>query len=109
MDRSAGVDFGSLAGKVDNQYVNQFVNERKEDLFFRKTNDWATEFEYRFVSTVPGGSYVYVDFEDALEFVMVSERFPHWQRPGAIRRRVRPSVQNRWLWIGRQGGPGWRT
>mgnify|MGYP001042905651 CR=1 FL=1 len=84
VDRSAGVDFGSLAGKVDNQYVNQFVNERKEDLFFRKTNDWATEFEYRFVSTVPGGSYVYVDFEDALEFVMVSERFPHWQRPGAI-------------------------
>ena len=84
VDRSAGVDFGSLGGKVDDAYVSQFVSDRREDLFFKKTNDWATEFEYRFVSTIPGDSFVFVSFEDALEYVMVSERFPHWQRPGAI-------------------------
>lgn len=49
----------------------------------RRTLDWASEHEYRFVVTAPDQEYVRVGFGDALKAVIVGERFPAWQRPGA--------------------------
>jgi hypothetical protein len=53
---------------------------------FLKTLDWETEREYRFVTLNTGDpeEELFLDFEDALEAVIVGERFPVWQRPAAI-------------------------
>jgi hypothetical protein len=64
--------------------VRRFVQQHNDVLFFLKTRDWETEYEYRFVVTAPDDDYVYVDYVDALEAVIVGERFPRWERPGAI-------------------------
>lgn len=49
-------------------------------LFFLKTRDWETEFEYRFVLTAPDTDQVFAEYGDALEAVIVGEKFPQWQR-----------------------------
>jgi hypothetical protein len=63
--------------------TGQFIEEHKRDLFFLKTDDWATEFEYRAVLLKPKDEYAYVSFGDALAAVVVGERFPVWQLAGA--------------------------
>ena len=78
------LDLGAIAGNVTAPLVRQFVEDNHEELFFLKTRDWETEFEYRFVVTAPEEDYVSVDYDDALEAVIVGERFPKWQEPGAI-------------------------
>jgi Protein of unknown function (DUF2971) len=70
--------------RTDPHAVSRYVEEHNDDLFFLKTRDWESEFEYRFVVTAPGEDYVYVDYGHALEAVIVGERFPRWQRPRAI-------------------------
>ena len=55
-----------------------------ERLFFRKTTDWETEHEYRFVVTTPDIEYVDVDFGDALDVVAVGENCPPWQWPAVV-------------------------
>jgi Protein of unknown function (DUF2971) len=78
-------------GALDDE-VAIHVQEHYEDFFFLKTEDWATEFEYRFVferarpkehrfHLVPPGNYV--SYGDALRWVVVGEHFPDWQLPGA--------------------------
>jgi hypothetical protein len=69
---------------VEEAAVARFVEDHHDPLFFLKTLDWATEYEYRFVVTAPHQEYVHVGFADALKAVVVGERFPPWQRPGAI-------------------------
>ena len=70
---------------VEESAVASFVEAHHDPLFFLKTRDWASEHEYRFVVTCPDQLNVRVDFGDALKAVVVGERFPDWQRPGAIR------------------------
>jgi hypothetical protein len=74
----------SVAGGVTAEYVREFVEHNHEELFFRKATDWETEYEYRFVVTAPDRDFAYVDYGDALQAVVVGERFPRWQRAGAI-------------------------
>lgn len=78
------LELGTMAGKVTPQLVAQYIEQHHDELFFLKTDDWRTEYEYRFVVTAPDDDFVYVDYGDALEAVIVGERFPEWQRPGVF-------------------------
>lgn len=73
-----------LAGKVSAAEVSRFIEEHHDDLFFLKALDWATEHEYRFVTTSSDGKDLFVDYGDSLAGVIVGEQFPIWQRPAAI-------------------------
>ena len=66
--------------------VAAYVEANSEDLFFLKTLDWETEHEYRFVTLNTGDPQdeLFLDFGDALDAVIVGERFPTWERPAAI-------------------------
>ena len=55
-----------------------------EELLFLKTQDWESEYEYRYALLSAGHDYDYFAFQDALEAVIVGERFPMWQAAGAI-------------------------
>jgi len=77
--------------------VAEFVDNNSDDFFFLKSDDFESECEYRAVA-MPGnldayeaqdvvvkGDHVFVDYGDALRFVIVGERFPNWQLLGADR------------------------
>lgn len=64
--------------------VARYIEDHNDELFFLKTLDWETEFEYRFVTTTESDDDLFVDYGDALEAVIVGEKFPHWERPAAI-------------------------
>ena len=52
-------------------------------MFFTKTLEWETEFEYRFVGYTRGSSgYTYIDFDDALAAVIADDQFPPIEIPG---------------------------
>lgn len=78
------LDLGSLAGKVTPEMVATYIEDHHDELFFLKTDDWRTEVEYRFVVTAMSNEAVFVDYGDALHAVIVGEKFPTWQRAGAI-------------------------
>lgn len=65
------------------------VQKHYKDFYFLKTTDWETEFEYRFVFKRADDKYQYgrggnyVNYGDALQWVVVGEKFPDWQLPGA--------------------------
>ena len=78
------LNLNEIVGKVDGEFVRQFVQQHHIRLFFRKTIDWESEHEYRFVVTTPDMEYVYVDFGDALDVVAVGENCPRWQWPAVV-------------------------
>lgn len=60
------------------------LQENAPELFFRKVEDWATERELRYVLLDDDGSEVIVPY-GKLHAVIVGERFPLWQHPGAAK------------------------
>jgi hypothetical protein len=83
-ERIRELDLGSLVHAQASVTVRRFIDQNRNDLFFLKTRDWESEFEYRFVVTAPEVDWVYFDYGEALEAVVVGERFPVWQEAGAI-------------------------
>jgi hypothetical protein len=66
--------------------VAEYIEAHNDQLFFVKALDWETENEYRFVMTAPEDQDdVFVEYADSLEAVIVGEKFPDWERPGAIK------------------------
>lgn len=70
--------------------VDDYLREHYQDFFFLKTEDWATEFEYRIVSYRDWGSSddnpppgPDIEFGDSLLGVFVGANFPEWQVAGA--------------------------
>lgn len=61
-----------------------WAQEHHRDLFFRKTDDWRSEYEHRYVLMSPQDTYAFADFGDALVRVIVGSRFPAWQLAGAL-------------------------
>ena len=61
----------------------EYVDLHYEDFFFLKSDDFATEYEWRVVLMSEGLDFAYVDYQDALFAVVLGERFPKWQLPGA--------------------------
>jgi hypothetical protein len=65
--------------------VADLINRYRDDFFFLKGDDFETEHEFRVV--LFGGQeeeYAYIDFNAALVSVILGERFPDWQVPGAV-------------------------
>jgi hypothetical protein len=63
--------------------VAEYIESNHGDFFFLKGNDFATEREYRAVLMHDADEHAYISFRDALVAVIVGERFPDWQVPGA--------------------------
>jgi hypothetical protein len=65
------------------QAVSEYLISRRQELFFLKSDDWATEYEFRAVLARSDGEYAFADYGQALVAVVVGERFPKWQVAGA--------------------------
>ncbi|HEU4703698.1 MAG TPA: DUF2971 domain-containing protein [Conexibacter sp.] len=78
------LDYRTLHENSSPEAVREWVRQYHDGLFFHKTLDWETEHEYRFVATWPEDVYLYADIGDALDAVIVGERFPSWQLPAAV-------------------------
>jgi hypothetical protein len=77
--------------------VAAFIEKNSDDFFFLKSDDFETEHEYRAVLmadenaelgqedavVTTKGEYAHVNYGDSLVAVIVGERFPNWQLPGA--------------------------
>jgi hypothetical protein len=73
--------------------VTEYVERYRHDFFFLKSDDFATEAEYRIVLrtddepavgyTTDDQGFAYVGYGDALVAVVLGRHFPSWQRPGA--------------------------
>jgi hypothetical protein len=69
---------------LDPLALGRHFEAHHEAIFFLKTRDWATEYEYRFAVLTAGEGYEYIDYGDSLHAVIVGERFPLWQAPGVL-------------------------
>lgn len=79
--------------KQRQQAVAEHIDRNRRDFFFLKSDDFATEVEYRIVLktdddppvgyTTDEEGYAYVGYGDALVAVVLGLHFPEWQRPGA--------------------------
>jgi hypothetical protein len=78
------IDERIFVGKERAQAVADYVEARHDAFFFLKSDDFATEYEYRVVLAAGDDEYAYIDYRDALVGVVLGERFPPWQRPAAI-------------------------
>jgi Protein of unknown function (DUF2971) len=73
--------------------VAEHIDRYRSDFFFLKSDDFATEAEYRIVLktaddppvgyTTDAQGYAYVGHGDALVAVVLGLHFPKWQRPAA--------------------------
>lgn len=65
------------------QAVSEYLTNRRQELFFLKSDDWATEYEFRAVLARSDDEYAFTGYGQALVAVVVGERFPKWQVVGA--------------------------
>ena len=73
--------------------VADHIDKYRHDFFFLKSDDFATESEYRVVLktddqppvgyTTDDEGYAYVEYGDALVAVVLGLHVPKWQRAGA--------------------------
>jgi hypothetical protein len=88
--------------------VPDFIEVNRDAYFFLKSDDFATEYEYRVVLTGTiddRDEYAYVDYGDSLVGVVLGERVPEWQEPGAVEACSRMNVKlGRMEWV--NGLPG---
>jgi hypothetical protein len=78
------IDERIFDGKERAQAVADYVAARHDAFFFLKSDDFATEYEYRVVLAAGSDEYAYIDYGDALVGIVLGERFPVWQRPAAV-------------------------
>ena len=77
------VDPDELAEDDLDRQVRQYIEANNDILFFWKSLDWQTEYEYRFVTNSTEGEPLYADFKDSLVGVILGEAFPLWQHESA--------------------------
>ena len=63
----------------------EYIQRYHKDFFFLKTDDFATEYEYRAVVLAPSDDFAFVQYKDALAAVVVGEHFASWQLAGAAK------------------------
>lgn len=78
------LQLGQFPDEVDDAFVEKYIEDHNDELFFQKTLDWQTEHEYRFATTAPPDEPLFVDYGDALAGVVVGFDIPDWERPAAI-------------------------
>jgi Protein of unknown function (DUF2971) len=91
----AGIANSSVVGISDDDIfdtdrvrdaVARYIDAHYEDFYLLKTDDFASEWEYRTVVRGDETEYAYVDYRNALVAVVVGLHFPEWQLPGAALR-----------------------
>jgi hypothetical protein len=82
---------GALTLRLDNfkkkptdVAVAEHVERHYPDLFLLKTEEWASEHEYRYLATSPGSDYLYVPIKESLLAVIVGADFPPWEAAGVL-------------------------
>jgi hypothetical protein len=75
---------GQFPEEIDDVFVNNYIEEHHDELFFQKVLDWQTEYEYRFVTTATPERPLYADYGDSLVGVVAGSELPDWERPGVI-------------------------
>ena len=79
--------------------VARHIDAHYADFYLLKSNDWASEFEYRMlVASDTDEPYAKVDYRDALVAVVVGYRFPPSQLAGAQLLCDQREVQLRRMW-----------
>ena len=79
--------------------VARLIDAHYDDVYLLKTDDWAAEHEYRIVLRSESPAYAYVEYRNALQAVIVGERFSEWQLAGAQELCKRAGVPlRRMLW-----------
>jgi len=63
--------------------LKKHIEENAKELFFRKLGDWSTEREYGYVVFDKHRTETLILYGKALHAVIVGEKFPKWQIPGA--------------------------
>lgn len=63
--------------------IAEYVEQHHDALFFLKSDDFATEYEYRVVVAAGDSDDACIGYRDALIGVVLGERFPAWQRSAA--------------------------
>jgi hypothetical protein len=73
------------------EMVRMYVSKHSRDFFFLKSEDWASEWEYRFIyrrfeaeAARDAAQPNFASYGDSLRAIIVGERFPTWQLPGAM-------------------------
>ena len=74
-----------LAHEQPAQAIRDYIKANHDAYFFLKSDDFATEHEYRVVLAGGDGDYICIEYADSLVGVVLGERFPAWQEPGAIK------------------------
>jgi hypothetical protein len=86
---AAGIVLNDFAEGDLDALVAAYVESHFQDYFFLKTDDWMSEWEYRFVleadANRPLAAFIprAARFGTSLHAVVVGEQFPDWQIPGA--------------------------
>lgn len=66
------------------QAIVEYIDARHDAFFFLKSDDFATEYEYRVVLAAGDDQHADIAYDHALVGAVLGERFPRWQRPAAI-------------------------
>jgi len=61
------------------QAVTDYIVRQRRDLFFLKSEDWRTEYEFRALLAECEDEYALVDFGRSLRMVVLGEKFPEAQ------------------------------
>jgi hypothetical protein len=77
--------------------VDDYIRTNSDAFFFLKSDDFATEWEYRVVLAAGNDKYAYLDYRDSLVGVVLGERFPLWKDPGAIKACEQVEVRLGWM------------
>jgi hypothetical protein len=80
--------------------ITDHIHTHQDAFFFLKSDDFETEHEYRAVLTAGDDDrdeYTYIDYGDALLGVVLGERFPECQDPGAVRECEHAGVKLGWI------------
>jgi hypothetical protein len=67
------------------QGVADYIAAHRDAYFFRKSDDFASEYEYRVVRADVSDEYAFINYGDALVGVVLGLHFPDWQVPGAVK------------------------
>lgn len=75
--------FGDGYMDGSDQAVYEFIESNKDAIFFQKAEDWASESEYRFLTTLPDEFHgeLFTSIGSSLRALLVGEDFPKWSRP----------------------------
>jgi hypothetical protein len=96
-----GLDADEILGNEQPaRAVVDYIYANRDAFFFLKSDDFETEYEYRVVLTArddDSDDYAYIDYGDSLVGVVLGERFPEWQDPGAITECENLGVKPGWI------------